>query len=174
MSADQYDNFDDIINGQAGVFSPEAAAIDPGLKSFDSTRTVATPEGVVVEMFCRGNLTGNGCGRPRQFTIEWPEMVAIVYNISPHEAYQGQSAGGRPIVQEMTVWDFDPRGGAWYPKQPCRNCRTLLMPLFTPQEAEGHLVVARQRGWIHPQGEQFCRTLAAQAYQRKAARMAGR
>lgn len=164
MSNDDFDKFGDIINGNNGIFGAESAAMEQGLANFDSARTVATADGVVVEMACRG------CGRGVKLTLEYPELVAVKYNVAPHVAFHGKPN----IVRNPVAWAYSPREQAWWPNYPCSHCRTPCAPLVTPEEAEKHLAKARRNNWINPQGEQYVASIAGAAAQAQAQQAAAR
>lgn len=168
MSKDEFDAFGDIINSQTGIFSDESASLEPGLHNFDRAQTVETPQGVKVVMHCRQVVgSGQGCGRSIELTIEWPELVALKYGISPHAAYAGRAE----IMNEPGEYRYSPRQQAWHPVQGCPNCRTLVLVFVTAEEAEKHLTNARRQGWINPAGEQHASRVAAGAAQALAARL---
>ena len=152
-SGEEFDRFGDVINGNNGIFGSDTAAMEQGLVNFDTARTVATAQGVVVEMACRG------CGRGVKLTIEYPELVAVKYNVAPHIAFQGQPN----ILQNPVPWAYSPREQAWWPHYPCNHCRTPCAPLMTPEEAEGHLAKARRNRWIDTAGEQYVAGIASRA-----------
>jgi len=150
----QYDAFGDVINESNGIFSAEASNIagrNGGLTAHDQAKTVPMQQGVMVIMNCRG------CPRPLQITIEYPELVAIKYGVSPHEAF----ARHPHIVQELTEWRYNPDQG-WWPVRVCPGCRNIAGPMFTFEEAEALLSNARRRNWIHTAGEQGVAAIAHQ------------
>jgi hypothetical protein len=156
MSDNQYDAFGDVITKQAGIFGGECAGLCDGLGDHDTTKTATTQQGVIVDMSCRG------CGRPCRVVAEWPEMVAVKYNVSPRMVF-GTMPG---VLSSPTEWMFSQATNGWYPEQYCQHCRTPCNPHFTPAEAEQHLAVGRQRGWINPVAEQQLSQAAAQTRQR--------
>lgn len=165
MSRDEeFDRFGDVINGNNGIFGSDTAAMEQGLINFDTARTVGTAQGVVVEMACRG------CGRGAKLLVEYPELVAVKYNVAPHIAFHGKPN----ILQNPVPWAYSPREQAWWPSYPCNHCRTPIAPLVTPEEAESHLAKARRNRWIDPVGEQYVAKIASdvaqQVQQQQAAR----
>lgn len=160
MSDDrEHDRFADIINKNAGIFGNDGAAMDHALGAFDSAPTRAVEDGVSVHMSCRG------CGKPADLKIEYPEIIAVKYNVPPQLAFpQGQAAapGQRPtvVIKRPTDWAYSPENRAWWPKIPCQRCGTVLAPMFTPDEAETHLRVARRSQWIDGNGEAYLSQIA--------------
>jgi len=151
--SNQYDSFGDIINRSDGIFGatePNIAGQDGGLKAHDTVRTQATPEGVAVEMQCRG------CPRPLRLTVEYPELVAIKYNVQPQEVFKGAPQ----FVKSLTEWRYSQTEQAWWPVTRCSGCQNIVGPMFTPEEAEAHLRKARQMGWVDPRGEEYVSKLA--------------
>jgi hypothetical protein len=167
-SKNDFDAFGDIINTQTGIFSGESAGIEPGLQNFDRAQTVAKPDGVKIVMHCRAVAgSGQGCGRAVEIDIEYPELVALKYGISPHAAFQGQPN----VSAQPGEWRYNEREQAWFPLLACPNCRTLTLVFVTPEEAEKHLATARRQGWINPKGEQFASQVAAARAQQLAAQL---
>ena len=152
-----FDGFDDIIQGNAGIFGSDVPAMENGLTAFDSTRTVPQRDGVHVEMHCRK------CGAPVRITVEWGEIVAVRYNVPAHVAYQGTTG----FVGEPTSWGFSPEQQAWFPnssKCPSgRGCSESCAPFFKPEEAEKHLAVARRNQWFPPKWESAASTVCENA-----------
>jgi hypothetical protein len=149
----QFDGFGDIINRSDGIFGasePNIAGQDGGLKAHDSVRTQATQHGVAVEMQCRG------CPRPLRLTVEYPELVAIKYNVPPQEVARYAAAQRLPpVLQEVTEWRYSQQQQAWWPVQTCSGCRNIVGPMFTPEEADELLRKARRMGWIDAKGEEY-------------------
>ena len=148
---DKYDQFSDIVQSQAGIFGRDAAAMENGLHAHDSVQTSVMQDGVHVSMSCRK------CGNPRDVTIEWPELIAIKYQISPHEAYRGAQ-----VNFHVVPWQYSPRQDGWYPLLQCQGCGEYTSPIVTPHEAEAHLQTARMRGWFRQQDELAYAKVAAQ------------
>jgi len=148
--ANGHDDFSDILESQAGIFGSSEQGLEPALKQFETTRSVATREGVVTEIPCRD------CGGPAIITIEYPELMAIMQNVPPAEAYQGTSLA-------QSEWRFSKTHGQWYPVVPCLRCRKPIQPLVSHEEAAALLGKAKRNGWLPPQLEQQChqRVMAA-------------
>jgi hypothetical protein len=148
----QYDGFGDIIERETGIFGEGG-----GLKAHEGLRHQYTADGVVVELSCTGPVHG-GCGKPKHVTIAWQELIAIKYNVSPHEVFPGGSqwAPTKP-----------PTPHAWYPTTlRCSRCQEMVAPLVEPRECDGHLRNARRNGWVDQQVEGQVSQRALQAAQR--------
>jgi hypothetical protein len=128
--SENYDQFGDVIQGVAGIFGAETAAMDNGLSDFDKAGTHADEKGVHISMRCRG------CGRPKVITAEWPEIFCLAKGVSPHNCING-----------MTPWSYSQIGRGWYPMVACENCQTPLVPLVPMQEAQQHLLTGNQHKW---------------------------
>lgn len=161
MSNTGYDDFDGLMDN-TGIFGSDTASMDNALTEFDAIRTQPTPQGIQVDMTCRqSKLTqAKGCGMPIRLLIEYPEAVAVKYNVQPHLVF-GQMGG---VLSKPVEWRYSDDMGAFFPLEKCR-CGALCAPHFTPAEAEAHLRVARERGWIDPASEQQLSKIAAQAAQ---------
>jgi len=144
-----FDGFGDVIEKQSG-----GCLGGEGLHAHESARHQYDKEGVVVEVHCTGPVHG-GCGKPKHITIFWPEIIALKYDLSPHEAYaqvapqfasewrQAQSKPGMPTIRHA----FYPLG------QNCSRCGEMVAPLVEPSECEAHLKQMRREGWMTPQQE---------------------
>lgn len=154
----QFDQFGDIINRSDGIFGSDGVNIagqDGGLRAHDSVKTTAKPEGVAVEMQCRG------CPRPLQLMVEYPELVAVKYNVPPQEVFRRYPQ----VVRFLTEWKWSQTEQAWWPVTRCVGCQNIAGPMFTPEEAESLLAKARRNGWINPQGEQGVSDMAYKTVQ---------
>jgi hypothetical protein len=149
-----HDNFSDLIGQSKGIFGGSDANIagpEGGLESFDKPTTTPTPEGVAVGMSCRG------CGRPAQLMVEYPELVAIKYGVSPPTAYRSLP---QAPMREVVEWRYSTTQQGWFPIKTCAHCGTLCAPIFSPEEAEAHLGRARRNGWTREQAEKDLSMLA--------------
>lgn len=145
--SNQYDAFGDIINQSDGIFGGEGANIagrDGGLKAHDSVRTTPTATGVAVEMNCRG------CPRPLQLMVEYPELVAVKYNLPPQELFKRFP---QFLQGPMTEWRWSQNEQRWWPVARCSGCGNIAGPMFSSEEAENHLRTARRNNWINTAGE---------------------
>jgi hypothetical protein len=160
----EHDNFADLIHQSTGIFGGTDANIagpEGGLQSFDKPTTTVTPEGVAVGMSCRG------CGRPAQLVVEYPELVAIKYGVSPLIAYQGITPAP---VREPIDWRYSASQQGWFPVKTCAWCHTLCAPIFTPEEADAHLGRARRNGWTREDAEKALSMIAYRAAEQLAQR----
>jgi len=148
-----YDDFDDVINGTAGVFDGS------GLVDHDKAKTTADPQGVIVEIACRN------CGSPARLVCEYGELIAIAHDVSPQTAYGPQYS---QVVREPTNWKFSEANDAWHPDVKCARCRGWVAPMMSSLEARDHVVRAKARGWINEQA------VARLSQAAMAARQAGR
>lgn len=166
MSQD-YDAFNDVTAGAFGIFGAEQAALDAGLKRHDSVQAIPTQHGVIMQFSCQG------CGRPTQLTVEWPEMIAIKYGVNPVMAYQQYPQA----LQEPVRWEWmqnhpDPRKRefAWRPDLKCRHCQYWYPLRVERTEPEKYLAAGRAAGFVNQQLEgQLSQICAAVAQQGKAA-----
>lgn len=136
-----FDGFGDIIQRESGILD------GPGLRTYDNVSHQLSGDGLVVEVCCEE------CGFTRHVLISWPELIALKYNVSPHEAYQGHPQ----LAQFASPWRLPSQQAinkgvalAWFPDDlRCRCGAQFGRPHITPGECEGHLAVARQRGYVH-------------------------
>ncbi len=138
-----FDGFGDVIESQEGIFNESQ-----GLEAYDSVRHTPQPQGLVVEVHCAQ------CGYPRHLEIPWPELIALKYNLSPHEAYQGH-----PQLQQFaSAWrqTNTARGVnyAWCPASvQCKCGIAFERPLIYPSECDSLLQPARQQGFLPSEQE---------------------
>jgi hypothetical protein len=158
--SDEYDRFGDVIQASEGIFAGGMGAIDDGLKKFDSASHQVRQDGVLVEMQCRG------CGRPKHMLVEWPEIVAIRCNVSPHVAYGQQpqlqrfASAWRPaLAQSEPSWV--PEGAA------CNWCQQLVQPVFTVAECYRLILKAKESQAISEQDEMQLGNICMSAAQRQ-------
>ena len=161
-----FDGFGDIIEKNSG-----GCLGGEGIDAHESVRHQYQSDGVVVEVHCTGPRHG-GCGKPKHLTIMWPEMIAIKYDLSPHEAFSSflpayasewrvaQTKPGMPAIRH-----------SWYPAGVnCTRCGEMIAPLVEPSECEGHLRQMRRQGWMTPKDEmaisQHCAQMAQQLRRR--------
>lgn len=155
MSANNYDAFEDVIGSYHGVFGATESGLDSGLKKHESVDAKPTQQGVVFELSCQG------CGKPTQMMVEWPEIVALKYGGNPAVVFR-QHPG---IIRNPTRWEFRPDEQAWRPDMQCRTCQFHIPLRVGPGEPERYLAIARRSGFINPAGEQRVSQIAAQAAQ---------
>lgn len=141
MSGSAFDGFGDVIQSEAGIFQGSS-----GLGAYDSVRHSVTPGGLVVEVHCEA------CGFPRQVEVSFEELMALKYNLSPHEAYQHVPQ----LQQHASMWRLPTQQAlskgvkpAWMPASlRCRCGQPFHRPHITPGECEGHIQTALQRGFV--------------------------
>lgn len=145
MSA--FDGFGDVIQKEAGIFAGSRGHADQDRVSHDWQA-----DGLLVEVDCEH------CGRARHVTVSYPEIIALKYNVSPHEAFASQpqlqpfaSPWRTPTQQAM-------QKGVHYAWMPaglrCGRCGGAFeRPHISPAECEGLLAGARQRGFLNPAQE---------------------
>lgn len=139
-----WDKFGDIVSENAGIFR-SGVGMDDALRRFDSVVQQTTREGVVVEMNCRR------CGRPRQITFYWPELVAIACNVNPRRAF----ASHPQLARFATEWRVaqDQPEHSWVPEDIKCACGEHLRPIVTPHECRDILADMTRRGWLDPRQE---------------------
>jgi hypothetical protein len=152
-NSNDYDAFEDVIGDYNGVFGATEAGLDPGLKKHEDVQVKTTKHGVVFQLSCQG------CGKPTQMTVEWPEMVALKYGVNPAIAFRGHSG----MIQNPTRWEFRPDEQAWRPDMQCRHCQFHIPLRVSPAEPERFLAAGRRSSYINPQGEQQVAQIAAAA-----------
>ncbi len=152
MGVNDYDAFEDVIGSYNGVFGATEAGLDAGLKNHEQVQAKPTKHGVVLQLSCQG------CGKPTQMLIEWPEMVAIKYGVNPAIAFRGRPG----MVQNATRWEFKPGEGAWRPDLRCSHCQFHFPVRVFPSEPERFLAAGRRAGFINPQGEHLVANICAQ------------
>ena len=146
MSGDTYDKFGDVIQQSEQASSLSGGTLGDGLGSFDKAPYQIVPKGVLVEMQCRG------CGRSKHMTVEWPELVAIRCNVSPHVPYSqvpqlaAYAAVWRPAQAQSEA--------AWVPEGSlCNWCQTPVQPLFEVADCARHIAGGKERGFLSQQDE---------------------
>jgi len=140
-----WDAFGDIVEGETGIFGQ-----GDGLKNYEAIQHQYNKDGLLVQFGCES------CNRPKHMTIEWPELVAIKFNVSPAEAY-----GGHPQLRNWASDWMNTAASAhlgvpysWYPNgircsPGCGN--PIRRPLIRPGECQGHLNEGFKRRFIAPQ-----------------------
>jgi hypothetical protein len=125
-----------------GIFGAECALGD-AMGNFESAQTRTDKEGVVIRGAC------NRCGDTHKVVVEWAELIALKYGLSPHVAFHGTNG----VLQSLTAWMYDNEQHAWYPTGLRCHCGETYTVYLTAGEGEGHMRTARQRGFIPPQAE---------------------
>lgn len=141
-----HDMFRDITHGGAfGIFDKDQAALESGMEKVNGVSSVPEKDGVALDFTC------NGCGNSQRVTLEWPEVIAMKYGLSPHHAY----AQAKPVQCDPSPWGFDREDGGWQPLFKC-GCGWHLGMRIGPDEFEKWLRVARRSGLIQKQVEHAC------------------
>lgn len=151
---DDWDTFDDIRHNSMGMF--EGAGIGGGgAAAVDAVATKATEEGMAFEFMCQG------CGRQRVLTLDYAELVALHYGLSPDQAF-----GRFPqFCAEPTQWAYQNHpDNAWGLNMRCnRGCKYHYPLRLKTNEPGQYLARAKKAGYLNPQGEaavhQHCRHL---------------
>ncbi len=146
MSGDNFDKFGDVIQQSEQTSSLAGGAMGDGLGSFDKAPYQLRPDGVLVEMQCRG------CGRPKHMTVEWPEIVAIRCNVSPHVPYRQVPQ----LSRYASVWRpaRAQAEAAWVPEgSNCNWCQTPVQPIFSVSECYRLIAKAKEQGALSEQDE---------------------
>lgn len=115
------EHFEDIDTENLGFGGLGGAAIE----NLHKTTARPTKDGVKVKLDC------SSCGAPNVMTIEWPEAIVI-------------SVGAIP-----PGWKYD--SGYIRPEIGCAQCRRLLSPGVTPDEATRWVKAAVNARFVDPQ-----------------------
>jgi hypothetical protein len=138
--------YDDIIDAQQGIFGADCGGLCPDV--YDNRSKVQVfpgKDGVTFVFSCpRCHLT-------KQIVVEYPELLAIQFMMSPHIAYNGVG-----VLQVPVEWSFDQEHKAWYPNVLCSSgtCGQPIPILITTQEANKLTQAAGANGWF-PQKKQL-------------------
>ena len=157
MSNNNWDPFGDVSAETLGVFGPEQAALQPGLKKLRTVHAMVKPQGVLMQFDCQV------CGIPTVMEIEYPELVALKYGVNPLVAFRHHPN----ILQNPTRWEFSPADNGWKPDIRCGQCHANASKdlCIEPHEPEKMLVAARRRDYINPIGEQEVSAICAKISQ---------
>lgn len=139
-----YDDFRDIVERNQGVFGDTEASLEPGLRAHDGVQSRVMPEGAAFEFRC------DGCGKMRRLILEYPELVALKFRLSPHVAFRGQAA---QFCRSPSTWVWAPEEHAWRLKLQCSSCPWHYRLKLSPQEPEQYLARARRENYINRDGE---------------------
>jgi len=161
MSNDIKDRFEDVIEKTRGLFDGTQAGLEPGLANMESVDSDVTPDGAVYQFRCQG------CGNTVQLVVEYPELVALKFKLSPHIAFQGPAAR---LCPQASKWL--PQHGKWKLQQPCGACSWNLRLELQKNEPEGMLRRARREDYFGGQHEKALSEHCNAIYQRM--RSAGR
>jgi hypothetical protein len=101
-------------------------------------------DGVALEFACRG------CATPKEFVLEWPEVIALKYGIDPALAFRAH----QNVIVRPTHFEFKADDGGWVPVDDrCPTCNFVYAVVVGPDEPERWLASARRSGAINPQTE---------------------
>lgn len=155
MSTNNKYGYDQIIDNQKGIFGADCAGLcGSAMDAFSESQAVPDASGMMYEVTCEN------CG-PRKIVVEWPELVAIKNQISPHIAFQRAPN----LVQQPTAWGFDQRQQCWFPDLRCRSCNWQFRLMVSPNEIERGLRYAISQGWLPEQAFAQISNLCAQVKQ---------
>jgi hypothetical protein len=164
-----WDNFDDIVHGSMGIYGDDTAALDHGLVRLDSVTTHPTQQGVALEFRC------HGCGKTRRLTLDYPEIVALKNQMSPHIAFGPQAPPQLRQVQvtDPTNWTWRGHEG-WGLNMRCDKCPYHYSVRMSADEPDKILRSALRLGFIDQRGYQGVNQLVHQYAQHLHQRRQGR
>lgn len=158
------DDFADIIETTHGSFGES-------LGQFEGVTDAVQPDGAAFEFMCQG------CSRPVRLTLDYPELVALKFKMSPHIAFSPQ----RPSMSQMargpasqfcgspSQWKPETGKGEWRILNKCQHCQWNLRLVLKFNEPEALLKRARNEGYFPRDKEaavtQHCQALLAQYQQ---------
>lgn len=138
---ENWDTFDDIRHGSMGSLAGPGGGAD----AVDAVAAKALADGMAFEFMCQG------CGRQRMLTLDYAELVALHFGLSPDAAF----ARAPQLCQEPTQWVY--RGhpeNAWGLNMRCnRNCGYHYPLRLRAQEPAQYLARAKKAGFINEAGE---------------------
>lgn len=157
--SDIKDDFSDIIQKNRGMFGGEHATLDDALGTLDNVQEAVRSDGVAFELTC------HGCKRPQQYTLGYPEVIALKFRIDPSIAFTRPSPtlkSPQQVCPNPSVWAPVPQKGELLCQDKC-PCGWKLRIALDFNEPEKYLRKARQRGYLQPQMEgpvqQHCQAL---------------
>lgn len=115
------EHFEDIDVDSMGFGGLGGAAVENHHKA----RAKPARDGVKIQLSC------DNCGAPNVLTAEWPEVIFI-------------SAGAIP-----PHWEYE--RGYIRPKIGCAQCRRLVSPGMTPDEAKRYVIAGINAKFVNPQ-----------------------
>lgn len=161
MSNDGIDRFDDIQENYRGMFDKNEAGLRPALEEFESMEERIEKTGPVLSFRCQG------CGTTLDYKLEWPELIALKFRVSPHLA----GIGGLLQHGEPSVWQHVSGRGTWKLIQRCPQCGWKLLPEIRHGQPEEWLKRGRREGYVNPDMEsrlqQHCQKVYAAAISKK-------
>lgn len=99
-----------------------------------------------------------GCGLVTDVTLEWPELMALKYNLNPAVVFR-QFPGH---VQHPMSWQYNAAERAWAPDATCDSCPFHFGLRLSPDEPARYLKQAWRAGLLSPQGTQQVEALCKQ------------
>jgi hypothetical protein len=160
------DDFHDIISSNHGLFDAHNATLDDALGHIDGVKVGVQQEGVAFEVTC------HGCRAATRLTVEYPEIIALAFNVSPSVAFAHRSQAlpdPRSILHDKpSTWEPVPGKGAWQCQERCpsSSCRWNLRIELSVTEPQQYLRRAKAQGYIDPNMERavahHCRALQQQ------------
>lgn len=133
MGQNQYDHFDDFLEGDGAIREGGGILDSHGLSDYEGIQTAVVPEGAGVVLNCRR------CNKKRRVIVEWPELVILAEN----------GPGRRPILPPG--WKFSENNRDAYVQLNCASCGNPGYAVhMTPQEAKMHVTAGLTAGLIHP------------------------
>jgi hypothetical protein len=138
MATNNKYGYEDIIDNSKGIFGSDCAGLcGSAMDAFSDAAAKPDQAGMLYEVTCEN------CG-PRRIVVEWPELIAIKNQISPHIAFQRAPN----LVRSPTAWGFDGRHQSWFPDIRCSSCNWQFRMMVSPGEVERGLRTAMSQGWI--------------------------
>lgn len=155
MSNRAFDGFEDVINGNAGIYGADTPGMANALGNHDRREVSPTQEGLQI------SFVHDACGTGIVATVEWPDIVALAHGIAPKLAYATRLNGQQPSLVErypafaanLGDWAQRTPGGPWALQNVgCINyacpTRKNVPILLLPEEAVEAYRVASSQRWI--------------------------
>jgi len=135
MAGNDYDAFDDFLNGDGAGAEGGGILESPGLRDYEGIETTIGVEGARVVLNCRR------CNRKKQVVVEWPELIILAEN----------GPGKSPLLP--TGWNFSEKNRTAYVPMRCNSCGndTGIAIHMAPDEARGHVNAALNAGLVNRQ-----------------------
>lgn len=109
MSNRAFDGFEDVINGNAGIYGADTPAMANALDQHDRREIQPGPDGL------EATFAHDACGMGIVATIEWPDIVALANGIPPKVAYATRLNPQQPSLIERYP-SFAANLGDWVQK----------------------------------------------------------
>lgn len=117
------DYFDDYM----GDNSPPTIFDGDGMRDYDTVRTTAAQEGIIVEMHCRS------CSKGARIVLEWPELFIVAHAPATNMLPAG--------------WKRSDVNSSTYPDLKC-SCGSLCCPMVSPDWAAKQVKSALESGLL--------------------------